>query len=191
MKDLVQEANESFNTFQERYDEVAAEWATPLPEDKQIAFMLSSLREQIYDRILTGTLPKTRRELEIAARRAESSLPAKNTTDTSRSGSNPTARSKNDLKPTSQDNPLSTATQNPFITSVVSGSEATGRRPANYCTICKSEDHVYSDCPTVVCYRYRQKGHLANRVASALAEHRDHSQSSVGNLQGMCVIWRC
>jgi hypothetical protein len=28
-------------------------------------------------------------------------------------------------------------------------------------------------------------------VASALAEHRDHSQPSVGNLQGMCVIWWC
>jgi hypothetical protein len=50
MKNLVEEANESFNTFQKRYDEVAAEWATLLSEDKQIAFMLSSLREQLYDR---------------------------------------------------------------------------------------------------------------------------------------------
>jgi hypothetical protein len=28
-------------------------------------------------------------------------------------------------------------------------------------------------------------------VASALAKHRDYSQPSVGNLQGMYVIWRC
>jgi hypothetical protein len=33
------------------------------------------------------------------------------------------------------------------------------------------------------------KSHIT--VASALAEHRDHSQPSVGNLQGMCVIWWC
>jgi hypothetical protein len=125
--------------------------------------MFSSLREQLYDRIFTGTLPKIRKQLEIAARRPKSSLPAKNTTDTSRNGSNPIARSKNDLKPISQNNSLSTATQNPFIISVVSSSEATGRKLANYCAICKSEDYVYNVCPTVVCYRYRQKGHLANR----------------------------
>jgi hypothetical protein len=152
IKNLIQEANESFNIFQERYDEVAAKWAIPLPEDKQIAFMLSSSREQLYDRILISTLPKIRKKLEIAARRAESSLPAKNTTDTSRNNFNPTARSKNNLKHISQNIPLSTATQNPFITSVVSDSEVTGRKPANYCTICKSEDHVYNNCPIVICY---------------------------------------
>jgi hypothetical protein len=34
-------------------------------------------------------------------------------------------------------------------------------------------------------------GLISTLVASALAEHRDHSQPSVGNLQGMCVIWWC
>jgi hypothetical protein len=41
--------------------------------------------------------------------------------------------------------------------------------------------------PSIVLYRLPSLRY----VASALAEHRDHSQPSVGNLQGMCVIWWC
>jgi hypothetical protein len=41
--------------------------------------------------------------------------------------------------------------------------------------------------------RRLRNAQLSNQspVASALAEHRDHSQPSVGNLQGTCVIWWC
>jgi hypothetical protein len=45
-----------------------------MPENLQVAFMLSSLSEALQDRILAGPMPETMKELVVVARRAEARI---------------------------------------------------------------------------------------------------------------------
>jgi hypothetical protein len=146
---------------------VAKEFSFPMPENLQVAFMLSSLSEALQNRILAGPMPEIMKELMMVAKRAKARI--------TKGGSAAIPQKQSQQLPNIDKPILKPSPAFILKTETLDERRSSSEAIASFsspgpCPICKNPGHWAKDCPTAVCYHCKKQEHLRRKCPELSTE---------------------
>jgi hypothetical protein len=146
---------------------MARKFSFLMPENLQIAFMLSNLFEALQDRILAGPMPKIMKELIKMAKRAKARITKRGSAAIPQKQSQQLSSID---KPILKPSPVFTLKTETFDERRSSSEATASFSPPGPCPICKNPGHWAKNYPTAICYYCKKQEHLKRECPKLLTE---------------------